>query len=141
MIFQYKKLHDSAHDPIKHYADDACWDLCAHGEHIVKTYNTIPTGLVIDTPPGYYGMILSRSGLASKYGLFVLNAPGIIDAGYAGEIQIILGNISGHNWEIEDGERIAQLVFAPITEQHISRNDSLIIHSKRGAAGVGSTGR
>lgn len=142
MIINYKKLDPDAHDPVRAHPEDFCWDIAALGDHYMAAqYATIPTGLQINIPRGYYGMILSRSGLASKHGLFVLNAPGIIDAGYAGEIQIILGNIEANtSVMIHDGERIAQITILPFEQTHFSRNDQMIIHSTRGTKGLGSSG-
>ncbi len=142
MIIKYKKISESAHDPYRVYNSDACWDLCAHGNFPVLAgkWATIPTGLIIDIPNDYCGLIMSRSGLAAKTGMFVLNAPGVIDAGYAGELNIIVANMSDENWGITDGQRIAQLFIAPVEQHHLSRDDSMIIHSMRGSNGFGSTG-
>lgn len=141
MIIQYKKLHADAHDPYKKHETDFCWDLCALGDHVVYTYATIPTGLQIEIPQEHYGMILSRSGLAKDYGAFVLNAPGIIDAGYTGEVQIVLGNIEPDSAvSIHDGERIAQIAILPYKTTYMSRNDTLMFYSTRGSKGFGSTG-
>lgn len=140
MIIEWNRLTDTAHEPLKYYNADACWDLRADGEHMVNRYATIPTGLSISIPDGYVGMIMSRSGLASNYGIFVLNAPGIIDAGYSGEIKIVLGNMSPHEWEIHDGERIAQIMFAPLDNIHLQHNMDMRIESERGKLGFGSTG-
>lgn len=140
MIINWTRLTDTAHEPIKYYNADACWDLRADGEHMVENFNTIPTGIAVDIPYGYVGMIMSRSGLAANYGLFVLNAPGIIDAGYAGEIKVVLGNLSEHAWEIHHGERIAQIMFLPLDTIHMEHKVNMTINSERGKLGFGSTG-
>jgi dUTP pyrophosphatase len=140
MLLKYAKIYASAHDPVRAYNSDACWDLAAHGDHMVGRWNTIPTGLKFDIPHGYCGLIMSRSGLAAKDGVFVLNAPGVIDAGYAGEIQVVLGNLSDNIWEIQDGERIAQLFIAPVEQHYLLRDDTIEIFSMRGEGGFGSTG-
>ena len=140
MILMYGKLADTAHDPVRFYNSDACWDLHAHNYHTVRNYATITTGLRIEIPYGYCGMIMSRSGLAANKGLFVLNAPGIIDAGYDGEIKIILGNMNDTPVAINDGDRIAQLFISPVGQHYLLRDDTLQIFSDRGSGGLGSTG-
>lgn len=140
MILKYAKLADTAHDPVRFYNSDACWDLHAHGYHTVRNYATITTGLRIEIPYGYCGMIMSRSGLAANKGVFVLNAPGIIDAGYDGEIKIILGNMKEAPIAINDGDRIAQLFISPVEQHYMLRDDTLQIFSDRGSGGLGSTG-
>lgn len=140
MILKYAKLSDTAHDPVRFYNSDACWDLHAHGYHTVRNYATITTGLRIEIPYGYCGMIMSRSGLAANKGVFVLNAPGIIDAGYDGEIKIILGNMKEAPAAINDGDRVAQLFISPVEQHYMLRDDTLQIFSDRGSGGLGSTG-
>lgn len=140
MIINWTRISDTAREPIKYYNEDACWDLCVDGDHIIGRYTTVPTGLSIDIPYGYCGMIMSRSGLASNYGLFVLNAPGIIDAGYAGEIKIVMGNMNDHLVEVEHGERIAQIMFVPLDTIHMQHKLNMTVNSERGKMGFGSTG-
>lgn len=142
MLLKYAKIEDTAHDPARQYNSDACWDLASHGDHMVPSgkWTVIPTGLKIDIPYGYCGMIMSRSGHAARYGVFVLNAPGMIDSGYAGEIKIVLANLSDADWEIEDGERIAQLFLTPVEQHYLLRDDTVEILSDRGSGGFGSTG-
>ncbi|MDR2541923.1 MAG: dUTP diphosphatase [Treponema sp.] len=99
----------------------------------------IPTGLKIEIPSGYEGQIRPRSGLAIKNGLTVLNSPGTIDSDYRGEIKIILVNFGNCDVTIKDGDRIAQLVIAPVSRIKVVETDSLI-PSSRGGGGFGSTG-
>ena len=99
----------------------------------------IPTGLRLEIPTGYEGQVRPRSGLALKRGLTVLNSPGTIDADYRGEVGVILINLSREAQRIEPGERIAQLVFAPVARAILIEADSLA-GSERGAGGFGSTG-
>ena len=100
----------------------------------------IPTGLKLAIPAGYEGQIRPRSGLAQKEGLTVLNAPGTIDADYRGEVKVLLVNLSHEPAEIEDGDRIAQLVFA--TVQHIEwEKVEQIDDTARGEGGYGHTGK
>ena len=100
----------------------------------------IASGLKIEIPTGYEGQVRSRSGLALKRGLTVLNAPGTIDADYRGDVGVILVNLSGQEQVIEPGERIAQLVFAPVTRAEWELVDELG-DTRRGERGFGSTGR
>ncbi len=99
----------------------------------------IPTGLFIELPKGFEAQVRPRSGLAFKNGITVLNSPGTIDADYRGEIGVILINLSQENFEVKNGERIAQLVIA----KHESvewENSVSIENTERGAGGFGSTG-
>jgi len=101
--------------------------------------NLIKTGLFIELPKGFEAQVRPRSGLAFKKGLSVLNSPGTIDADYRGEIGVILLNLSNETVEIEDGERVAQLVVAK--HERISWEDTEILEeTQRGAGGFGSTG-
>lgn len=100
----------------------------------------VPTGLRLEIPPGYEGQVRPRSGLALKQGLTVLNAPGTIDADYRGDVGVILVNLALEPQRIEPGDRIAQLVFAPVTRAQLVEVDELAA-SERGAGGFGSTGR
>ena len=100
----------------------------------------VPTGLYMEIPKGYEGQVRPRSGLAAKHGITVLNTPGTIDADYRGEIRVILVNLSSQAFEIQPGERIAQMVFAR-HETAQWEEVSELEESARGAGGFGSTGR
>mgnify|MGYP002639778322 CR=1 FL=1 len=99
----------------------------------------IPTGLRLEIPTGYEGQVRPRSGLALKCGVTVLNAPGTIDADYRGDVGVILINLSTEEQHIEPGDRIAQLVFAPVTQARWEEATQLG-SSDRGTGGFGSTG-
>ena len=99
-----------------------------------------PTGLAMALPEGYEGQVRARSGLALKKGLVVLNAPGTIDSDYRGEVAVILVNLGTEDVEIVRGDRIAQLVIAPVTRAEVRERDALP-QSGRGPGGFGSTGR
>jgi len=99
----------------------------------------IKTGLFIALPNGYEAQVRPRSGLASKNGITVLNAPGTIDADYRGEIGVILVNLSNEIFTINDGERIAQLIIAKY-EQALWEEVNVLEDTKRGKGGFGSTG-
>ena len=100
----------------------------------------IGTGLKIALPEGYEAQVRSRSGLAAKHGITVLNAPGTIDADYRGEIGVILVNLSNEPFTVELGERIAQLVIAQYTQIQWTLVNNLE-ETERGAGGFGSTGK
>lgn len=99
----------------------------------------IPTGLRMAIPSGYEGQVRPRSGLAVKKGLTVLNTPGTIDADYRGDVMVILINLGQEEVIIERGERIAQLIIAPVTRADFHFADSLE-DTVRGSGGFGSTG-
>jgi len=103
----------------------------------------IPTGLFFEIPLGMELQIRSRSGLAAKNGVMVLNSPGTIDSGYAGEIQIILINLGQDDFTINHGDRIAQAVYASVLGKYVvdlKQVDSINSNTERGSAGFGSTG-
>ena len=99
----------------------------------------IPTGLFMEIAPGYEGQIRPRSGLAFKYGITVLNAPGTIDSDYRGEVEIILINHGKETYTVKNGERIAQLLISPLVRAEIREVENLT-ETKRGEGGFGSTG-
>lgn len=100
----------------------------------------VPTGLAMAIPVGYEGQVRPRSGLALKHGILVANTPGTIDADYRGEVQIILLNLGAEPFEVRHGERIAQLVLAPVALLEPLEVEDLPA-AERGAGGFGSTGR
>lgn len=100
----------------------------------------IPTGLYLEIPPGYEAQVRPRSGLAYKHGIGIVNSPGTIDADYRGEVKVLLVNLSNEPFVVQDGERIAQLVFArheTIEWQEVAE----LSETGRGVGGYGSTGR
>ncbi|MHB8927756.1 MAG: dUTP diphosphatase [Bacillota bacterium] len=99
----------------------------------------VPTGFAVSLPPGHEGQVRARSGLAIRHGLTVLNSPGTIDADYRGEIKVILANLGGEPVTINRGDRIAQLVVAPVIRARLVEVDSLD-DTPRGAGGFGHTG-
>jgi dUTP pyrophosphatase len=100
----------------------------------------VPTGLIIELPPGYEAQVRPRSGLALNYGVTVLNSPGTIDCDYRGEVRVILANLGQAPFEIRRGERIAQLVVSPVTHAELVEM-SEVTETARGAGGFGSTGK
>jgi dUTP pyrophosphatase len=99
----------------------------------------VPTGLFLEIPSGYEAQVRPRSGLALRRGLTVLNSPGTIDADYRGEIMVIMVNLSPEEVTIMPGERIAQIVFAPVI-QAVFEAENELVNTERGAGGFGSTG-
>ena len=103
-------------------------------------YTLVPTGLSIALPPGYEAQVRPRSGLAVKHGVTVLNAPGTVDADYRGEIGVPLINHGDAPFTIRRGERIAQMVIAPVVQAELVPVTTLSA-TERGSGGFGSTGR
>jgi dUTP pyrophosphatase len=100
----------------------------------------LPTGIAIELPEGYEAQVRPRSGLAIKHGITILNAPGTIDSDYRGEIKVILINLGNEDFIIHRGDRIAQLVVAPVVRVQWEEAEELT-ESLRGSNGFGSTGR
>ena len=146
---KFMKLTDSAHTPRRATAGAACYDLFANDSVCLddmRTCKVIGTGIAVELPPGYVGLVCSRSGLAAKEGVFVLNAPGVIDEDYRGEIKVILGRLpytpqwpSEQYTMIEPGMRIAQLMIMPVTHLPVVEVTDLTT-TARGERGLGSTG-
>jgi dUTP pyrophosphatase len=139
------KIVNRSHHALPHYETDhsAGMDLRAFVDSpvILKPLGRaiIPTGIFIQLPEGYEAQIRPRSGLAIKEGITVLNTPGTIDADYRGEVKVILVNLSDKEFEVKDGERIAQMVIA----QHEKADWTVVEEldeSSRGAGGFGHTG-
>lgn len=99
----------------------------------------VPTGLALAIPPGFEGQVRPRSGLAIKKGLTVVNAPGTIDADYRGEVKVGLINLGSEPVLIQRGDRVAQLIVAPVVQAELEEVDQLP-DTSRGAGGFGSTG-
>jgi dUTP pyrophosphatase len=102
-------------------------------------WERVPTGLRVEIPPGYEAQVRPRSGLSSKHGVTILNAPGTIDCDYRGEIQVILINLGSEPFQVTRGTRIAQIVFAPVVQADFHLRKTLS-RSERGEGGFGSTG-
>jgi len=99
----------------------------------------VPTGLILEIPAGWEGQVRPRSGLALRHGIGVVNAPGTIDSDYRGEVAVILINLGAAPFPIQRGDRIAQLVIAPVARVEWEEAESLD-ESERGAGGFGSSG-
>lgn len=138
---KFVRLRPEARVPVKAHEEDAGFDLCASEDFLLKahSYGCVPTGLSMELPRGTEGQVRPRSGLAAKNGITVLNAPGTIDAGYRGEVKVILINHSDTDFAITAGMRIAQLVIQPVVEAAFTEVSALC-DSDRGQGGFGSTG-
>jgi dUTP pyrophosphatase len=136
-----RRLREDAVVPERAYAGDAGLDLAAcdrfalgPGERAV-----VGTGLAVAIPDGYAGFVQPRSGLAARHGLSVVNAPGLIDSGYRGEIRVVLLNTDLREaFVVEPGMRIAQLVVLPVPELELLETD-VLPESERGVRGFGSS--
>lgn len=129
--------------PSRAHPGDAGLDLHAAEDVTLKPGEraSIPTGVAVAIPEGYAGFVVPRSGLAAKHGIGVVNAPGLIDSGYRGEIRVLLVNLDQYEAvELRRGERIAQLVIQRVEEATL-REVAELPPSARGEGGFGSTGR
>jgi len=129
-------------DPTRLHASDACYDLRSRIDTVVfvGTVAVIPCGFKMALPSGWEAQIRSRSGLAAKKQVFILNSPGTVDASFRGEICAILMNWGDHPFEIKRGDRIAQMGFRQLPEVAITCVASIDMSTDRGEAGFGSTG-
>ncbi|HTS73118.1 MAG TPA: dUTP diphosphatase [Gaiellaceae bacterium] len=138
-----RRLRENAVLPERAYAADAGLDLaaCDRYELAPGERAVVGTGLAVAIPEGYAGFVQPRSGLAARHGLSVVNAPGLIDAGYRGEIRVVLLNTDlCEPLVVEPGMRIAQLVVLPVPELELAEVDELP-ESERGVRGFGSSTR
>lgn len=135
------RLHEDATLPHRAYEGDAGLDLAALERAVLGPgeRTTVGTGLAVAIPDGYAGFVQPRSGLAARHGLTMVNAPGLIDSGYRGEVRIVLLNTDAHEtFTVEQGMRIAQLVVLKVPEVELREVDALPA-SERGVRGFGST--
>lgn len=141
MKLKVLKLHPSAILPQYAHPNDAGLDLFAVEEQTLEPGDSqlIPTGIAIELPPGTEAQVRPRSGLALKHQITVLNTPGTIDAGYRGEIGVILINHGKTTFNINQGMKIAQLVIAPVIHAKIEAVEKLS-STVRGEGGFGSSG-
>jgi len=140
----YKKSNENTIDPKYVYESDSGFDLYSVENMWIHPFDRvlIPTGLHVDIPDGYEIQVRSKSGLALKQGLMVLNSPGTVDQGYLGEIQVILFNTTNQKVKIEKGKKIAQAVLCPVVSgkwvNFILKNE--LENKDRNENGFGSTG-
>jgi dUTP pyrophosphatase len=141
MIVRFKRIHPQAVLPAYAHPGDAGMDLCACEAARLEPGRRalVKTGLVMELPSGHEAQVRPRSGLALKNGVTVLNSPGTVDAGYRGEIGVILINLGDAAFVVEPGMRIAQMVVAPVTHARVEETAD-VCDTARGAGGFGSTG-
>ena len=142
MTLRVRRLHPQARPPARAHDGDAGYDL--HALHPARLEPgeraRIATGIAIELPAGHAGLVLPRSGLAARHGIALVNAPGLIDAGYRGELLVLLLNTDREQaFEIAAGDRIAQLVIVAVAAPEVVEVDALSV-TARGAGGFGSSG-
>lgn len=144
-MMRFRRLPHAADLPAPAYmtAHSAGMDLYAACETAVTVapgeIRLVPTGLIVEIPPGFEGQVRARSGLALKHGLMLPNAPGTIDSDYRGELQVIVGNCSREPLTITRGMRFAQLVISPVAHVQVEEVAELS-ETRRSAGGFGHTG-
>ena len=141
MTLLFKRIHPEAVLPAYAHPSDAGMDVRSVADLVIPAGGRalVPTGLVAIIPPMYEIQVRPRSGLALKHGVTVLNTPGTIDSAYRGEIGVILANFGDKAFSVAKGDKVAQLVFAPVVQPKVEETD-MIDETDRGAGGFGSTG-
>ena len=141
MTLSFRRIHPDAVMPAYAHASDAGMDVRSVRELVIPPGGRalVPTGLVVNLPAGYEAQVRPRSGLALKAGVTELKSPGTIDAGYRGEIGVILANFGQDDFKVNVGDRIAQLVIAPVLQPVVVETTE-VDSTDRGAGGFGSTG-
>ncbi|MGZ4244502.1 MAG: dUTP diphosphatase [Solirubrobacteraceae bacterium] len=142
MTLRIARLDERARLPTRAHDGDAGLDLYALDDGVLAPGEraSVPTGIAVEIPPGHAGLVLPRSGLAARHGISVVNAPGLIDAGYRGEIRVLLLNTDReHAFQITAGSRIAQLVLVRV-ELPTPLEVRTLGDTERGAGGFGSSG-
>jgi dUTP pyrophosphatase len=137
----FQRLHPDAQIPTAAYRHDAGLDLASVERAVLRPgeRGTIGTGLAVAIPPGHAGFVQPRSGLAARNGITVVNSPGLIDAGYRGELRVVLLNTDReHDFTVEIGDRIAQLVVLALPQLELVEMERLP-ESERAARGFGSS--
>jgi dUTP pyrophosphatase len=135
-----RRLRPDARVPRQAYEGDAGLDLAACDPVVLEPGEraVVATGLAVEIPEGFAGFVQPRSGLAARHGIGIVNAPGLIDSGYRGEIRVVLLNTGRESFAVEPGMRIAQLVIAPVAAVRLIEVDELAT-SERGSRGFGSS--
>ena len=141
MTLGFKRVHPDAVLPAYAHPSDAGMDVRSVDDLVIPPGGRalVHTGLVMLLPPMHEAQVRPRSGLALKHGVTVLNTPGTIDSGYRGEVGVILANFGSADFEVRKGDKIAQLVIAPVLQPEVVEVET-IDETDRGAGGFGSTG-
>jgi dUTP pyrophosphatase len=137
-----RRLDPAARLPVRAHDDDAGYDLHALEPATLEpgARATVRTGIAIELPAGHAGLVLPRSGLAARHGIAIVNAPGLIDAGYRGELKVLLLNTDRNaTFEVMPGDRIAQLVIVAVATPPVVEAGALAA-TVRGEGGFGSSG-
>lgn len=142
MEVKIKKVRPGGQMPSQQHPFDAGYDVTAAEDIIIPAgkWALVPTGIAVELPDELEIQVRSRSGLALKHGIFCLNAPGTVDAGYRNEIGVILANFSDTDFPVNTGDRVAQFIFQTPKHPVLTETDSLN-ESTRGLGGFGSTGK
>jgi dUTP pyrophosphatase len=143
VTLQFTRLTSDAREPTRAHDGDAGYDLYAVEPAVIAPgeRTSVGTGIALAIPDGWAGLVLPRSGLAARHGITLPNAPGLIDAGYRGEVRVLLLNTDAtETFEVAPGDRIAQLVLMRHESPELIEVESLE-ESVRGAGGFGSSGR
>ena len=142
MTVAFKRVHPDAILPAYAHEGDAGMDVRSVEDVVIPRGGRalVHTGLVMALPMGWEAQVRPRSGLALKHGVTVLNTPGTIDAGYRGEVGVILANFGDADFAVAKGDKVAQIVVAPVTQAEVVEVDS-VDDTERGAGGFGSTGK
>ena len=138
----FTKLDSSIITPAYAHEGDAGIDLRSTIDCVIEPFErlVVPTGVAFAIPEGYAGLVIPRSGLAAKHGISIVNAPGLIDSGYRGEIKVVLINLEAKKpFEIKTGDRIAQIMFTPYAQAYLEQQSTLD-ETSRGTDGFGSSG-
>jgi dUTP pyrophosphatase len=139
----FQRLSEAARPPARAHDDDAGFDLHAAEAATLGPGEraSVGTGIAVAIPPGHGGLVLPRSGLAARHGIALVNAPGLIDSGYRGEVRVLLLNTDREQtFEIAPGDRIAQLLLVALAPSQLTEVEALD-ETARGVGGFGSTGR
>lgn len=143
-ILQIKRLSEKAAVPSRQTGGSAGYDLSAHIESDVSiepgSIVQIPTGIAVEMPAGFVGMVYGRSGMGAKHGVHLINGVGVIDSDYRGEISVNLMNSGTKTYVVKPSDRIAQIVFTKTETPEIKIAEKLS-DTDRGESGFGSTGR
>lgn len=136
------RLEGAAEAPKYATTGAAGCDVCSGVDIVLppRDHRLVRTGLFLEVPDGFEGRLVPRSGLAMKHGITLMNCVGIIDSDYRGEVGALLWNTSDVAYEVKKGDRIAQLIIAPVVRAHFEVVDELT-DTSRGSGGFGSTGR
>ena len=141
MTLRFRKVHPDAVLPAYAHPSDAGMDVRSVEDLTIAPGKRalVHTGLVMLLPPMYEAQVRPRSGLALKSGVTVLNTPGTIDSGYRGEVGVILANLGDADFQVKKGDKVAQIVIAPVTQPEIVETTE-VDETDRGSGGFGSTG-